>query len=79
MVSSRIIILRNKFFSAKVKLYCFYGAAEQYFSIIPFSAVATCDNFVWEYSGVDPADGHILNYSLDLMTVNSSTGDIRVA
>jgi hypothetical protein len=55
------------------------GAAEQFLSIKPFSAIATCENFVWEYSGVNPIDGNLYNYSVDLMSVSKSSGEIRVA
>jgi hypothetical protein len=53
--------------------------AEQYFSITPFSAIASCDDYAWKYYGIDPEDGHQLNYSIDLMTLNASSGQIRVA
>jgi hypothetical protein len=55
------------------------GAAEQFLLITPFSAISTCENFVWEYSGVNSKDGHVLNYSVDLMSVNNTSGEIRVA
>ena len=47
--------------------------------ITPFSAIATCDSFIWKYHGVDTAKGDNLNYSVDLMSVNQDTGEIRVA
>ncbi len=48
-------------------------------SITPFSAIASCDSPIWKYSGVDPIDGHYLNYSTDLMSLNTTSGEIRVA
>ena len=48
-------------------------------SITPFSAAVTCDNFVWKYYGIDSEDGHNLNYSVDLISTNISTGEIKVA
>jgi hypothetical protein len=55
------------------------GAAEQFLKITPFKAIATCDSFVWKYSGVNPIDGQVLSYSNDLMSVNNTSGEISVA
>ena len=57
----------------------YVGAAEQFLKITPFKAIATCDNFVWKYSGVNPIDGQVLSYSNDLMSVNNTSGEIRVS
>ena len=55
------------------------GSADQYLQITPFTATINCGSVIWKYSGVDPDDGHILNFENDLMSVNSKTGTIRVA
>ena len=49
--------------------------------ITPFSATPSCvsKKVVWNYSGVDPTDEHELTFEKNLISVDSKTGEIRIA
>jgi hypothetical protein len=53
----------------------------QNLAITPFSATVNCGSLLntWTYTGVDLADGQVLDIATKLMSISSSSGAITVA